>query len=706
MDAAAALARSPAAAYRQRVGDRTDAATAETLQRHERRSRRARSASLPPLAPPTAHSAATLLGFCLLAASVLALPWVLGVLSPVVAPPPGAAPAPEAGTTLVTGTRAAVAADDGVCSAAALAVMEEGVVESGGKTLPFSRAASTGGESKDQAAGGQPKGNAVDAAVVAVLCQGVLGGYAGGVGGGAVLVVRVNGTSEEKGGGDATTAAAAVSGANATASSVRTAKSGATTTRASATPSRTVVYEGLCAAPTAVDNSALDGAPGVNASAAGVLVGVPGAVAALAAAHAAHGRLPWAALVGVAAGLADGSSVSPMLGAVLAATATATAGGGGGVTASPSLAAIFTRPTLSKKQEAAASIGTRRFTPTVPGAVASSHAANVSADSEDDTPGRVVLSAGEKLRQPALAATLRQLAANPAALYEDTPLRTAFLADVAAAGGTLSAADMAAYTASTSPPLTFPYRGLTVETAPPPVSGGLAVGAALTILDGVPGVGGTHNDARQRVVEATKYGLGLRAVVGTADGGTATAAATAAVSDPAWATARRRRLDSRRTHGGRTYTPGGRHQTVDAGEELRARAAAATAAAVAAGAEPSARSRRHNAGGAFAAEDHPATAAAATHVSVLDADGTIVVATATHHGPPWGATAASAATGIVLNAAVGSFARRLPAPAPPPAAANALTPRSRPATPASPVVLSRGTAGLAGLGSGGGGGGP
>jgi len=64
-----------------------------------------------------------------LAATVFSMPWVLNRVSPTAAPPHGAASAPAAGTTLVTDGRVAFAADDGTCSAAAVAVMEEGIAE-------------------------------------------------------------------------------------------------------------------------------------------------------------------------------------------------------------------------------------------------------------------------------------------------------------------------------------------------------------------------------------------------------------------------------------------------------------------------------------------------------------------------------------------------------------------------------------------------
>jgi gamma-glutamyltranspeptidase/glutathione hydrolase len=94
------------------------------------------------------------------------------------------------------------------------------------------------------------------------------------------------------------------------------------------------------------------------------------------------------------------------------------------------------------------------------------------------------LHAGDRLRQPDLALTLQAVAANgPDAFY-----RGKIPQDIEAAsnagGGILTAADFAAYRVTEGPPLACTYRGYTIESAPPPSSGGTTICETLNILEG------------------------------------------------------------------------------------------------------------------------------------------------------------------------------------------------------------------------------
>jgi gamma-glutamyltranspeptidase / glutathione hydrolase len=98
----------------------------------------------------------------------------------------------------------------------------------------------------------------------------------------------------------------------------------------------------------------------------------------------------------------------------------------------------------------------------------------------DGTPHR----AGETLRQPELAATLRAIAGQgPPAFYTgDVP--RAVEAAAKARGGIITAADFAAYRVTEGAPLSCSYRGYTILSAPPPSSGGATICEILNILEG------------------------------------------------------------------------------------------------------------------------------------------------------------------------------------------------------------------------------
>ena len=164
--------------------------------------------------------------------------------------------------------------------------------------------------------------------------------------------------------------------------------------------------------------------------------GSPGAIAMLGLAHREHGALPWRDLFGTAEQMAaDGFVVSPRLAGFLASTIFPQA-------TAPDVAAYFTKAD-----------GTRYI-------------------------------AGDVLKNPAYAATLKTLAANgPEALY------TGQIADDIAARihqaprpGTLTAADLAAYRPKKTPALCRPYRAYRVCTSQDP-SGGSGLLEALGLLE-------------------------------------------------------------------------------------------------------------------------------------------------------------------------------------------------------------------------------
>lgn len=174
-----------------------------------------------------------------------------------------------------------------------------------------------------------------------------------------------------------------------------------------------------------------------EAAVGGRAVGVPGAVAALEAAHRAHGRLPWDTLFAPAIALAEqGFAVSPRLAAAIAADRERLA-------RDPAARGYFLLP--------------------------------------DGTP----LAEGHVLRNPTYAETLRAIAAGGAAALRDGPIAEAIVAAVRGADwnpGTLRADDLAAYRPVQRDPVCVLYRAWRVCGMGPPSSGGIAVGQILGLV--------------------------------------------------------------------------------------------------------------------------------------------------------------------------------------------------------------------------------
>jgi len=175
----------------------------------------------------------------------------------------------------------------------------------------------------------------------------------------------------------------------------------------------------------------------------GLSVGVPGLVAMLEAAHARHGRLPWAQLFEPAIRLAEtGFAVSPRLAQLLAATPPATF--------SPEARAYFYD-------------GAGRPRPV-----------------------------GHVLANPRYTETLRLVQKERAAALRAGPLAEAIVAAVASArpAGDMTLVDLAGYTARERPAHCGPYRGVQVCAMGPPSSGAHAVLQTLGMLDRFPLVQG------------------------------------------------------------------------------------------------------------------------------------------------------------------------------------------------------------------------
>lgn len=163
--------------------------------------------------------------------------------------------------------------------------------------------------------------------------------------------------------------------------------------------------------------------------------GVPGAVAMLAMAHKAHGKLPWSSLFGDTEALADnGFTVGPRLAGLIAGKAPQTA--------APDVIAYFSHPD-----------GTR-------------------------------IVAGDRLKNPAYAATLRKIAKEGPAAILAGPIAADIITRLAKdpMPSTMTLADMARYSPHSAAALCLPYRQWTI-CAPNAPSGGPATLEGLGILD-------------------------------------------------------------------------------------------------------------------------------------------------------------------------------------------------------------------------------
>lgn len=93
------------------------------------------------------------------------------------------------------------------------------------------------------------------------------------------------------------------------------------------------------------------------------------------------------------------------------------------------------------------------------------------------------LQAGEWLRQPALAQTLRGIADQGSASFYAGAFAGALVRSTANTLWPITSPELASYEARIRSPLTTTYRQLDVETAPPPSAGGVAVVSLLALLE-------------------------------------------------------------------------------------------------------------------------------------------------------------------------------------------------------------------------------
>ncbi len=202
--------------------------------------------------------------------------------------------------------------------------------------------------------------------------------------------------------------------------------------------------------------------PAVDASRIGGLaVAVPGELRGLAALHEAHGRLGWRAVVQPAVALArTGGPVEAHLAESLHKLGAA----------GPGLArALFDLPAPPRQ--------------------------------------------GERAKRTSLSFSLDLVARRGAEAFYTGALADDIVGAVQAAGGIMTAADLAAYTPVARAPIVGSYRGWQVVTMPPPSSGGVVLTQALSVLEGLPVTALGHNSAEylHLLAEVSKHAFADRA---------------------------------------------------------------------------------------------------------------------------------------------------------------------------------------------------
>ncbi len=262
---------------------------------------------------------------------------------------------------------------------------------------------------------------------------------------------------------------------------------------------------------------------------------------------------------------------------------------------------------------------------------------------------------GDRLVQADLARSLQQIADKGADAFYHGPIAVGIVAASQKGGGILSSADFTGYHTRTLPPLTCHYHGFTIDTAPPPSGGGVAICEMLDILDGdhLQTLGLRSPAGLQRQIEAMRHTYSDRQDLGD----------PAFVKNPV-----ARLLSPAYAAAIRTDTPTDR--AVPSGDltPLDPMPHAATAAA------PTGHERTET-----------------THFSIVDKDGRAVSMTYTLNGY-FGAEVMAPGTGIVLNDEMDDFSSK-------PgtsnmfglvgAEANAIAPGKTPLSSMSPTILSR-----------------
>jgi len=273
--------------------------------------------------------------------------------------------------------------------------------------------------------------------------------------------------------------------------------------------------------------------------------------------------------------------------------------------------------------------------------------------------------AGETLRQPELAATLKRIAAKGSQDFYRGETARMIVEDAQRSGGLITLDDLAHYTPKVREALHADYQSgghqWTVLTSPPPSSGGVAVIEALNMLKDVPLKGWDDVESVHMVAETMRRVFADRAAY-LADPDFANVP-VAGLTDPCYAKELAASIDPRRAASSKTVKAGIPHAC-----------------------------------GAAAGTDHPPTEIVSlgegphtTHFSVVDAAGNAVASTYTLNNS-YGSHVTSSA-GFLLNDEMDDFTTQ---PGVPNALfgliqseANAIAPGHRPLSSMTPTILLR-----------------
>ncbi len=121
--------------------------------------------------------------------------------------------------------------------------------------------------------------------------------------------------------------------------------------------------------------------------------------------------------------------------------------------------------------------------------------------------------AGEEIRNPALARTLRRWAATGGRAMHEGPAARAIAAAAQGAGGVLTVEDLEGYAPRVREPVVTTWQDHTVIGMPPPSSGGLVLGQLLRVLEGydLAALGHNSSDYVHLLAEAMKHAYADRA---------------------------------------------------------------------------------------------------------------------------------------------------------------------------------------------------
>jgi gamma-glutamyltranspeptidase/glutathione hydrolase len=248
---------------------------------------------------------------------------------------------------------------------------------------------------------------------------------------------------------------------------------------------------------------------------------------------------------------------------------------------------------------------------------------------------------GWRLRQPALAATLKALARQGRRGFYAGDVAAKLVAGVQQAGGVWTLADLSEYRVVEREPVVFDYAGMRIISASPPSSGGVALATALNILSGYDLANADAAGRTHLVVEAMRRAYRDRAVY---------------LGDPDYVAVPLRML---------------------------------TDPWYAAGLRVSLRADRATPSTALAGPAAPAQGPHTTHFSVLDRDGNRVAATLSINYP-FGSGFVVPGTGVLLNDEMDDFSAK---PGEPNAYglvgadANAIAPGKRPLSSMTPTFV-------------------